>query len=94
MTLPRSSLVSVSDTPYYHSIGRGIRRAFLCGLDPVSGKSFDHRRQLIIQRLALLTEVFAIDLCACALMNNHHHLVLRHAPERAARWTAREVLER
>jgi len=84
----------VSDTPYYHCIGRCVRRAFLCGKDPVAGRSFDHRKQLILKRLALLTEVFAIDLCAYALMDNHYHLVLRLAPERAAAWSAREVLER
>ena len=94
MTRARSSLVSVSDTPYYHCIGRCVRRAFLCGQDPVSGRSFDHRKQLILERLALLTEVFAIDLCAYALMGNHYHLVLRLAPERAAEWSTREVLER
>jgi putative transposase len=94
MTRARSSLVSVSDTPYYHCIGRCVRRAFLCGKDPASGRSFDHRKQLILERLALLTEVFAIDLCAYALMGNHYHLVLRLAPERAAEWSTREVLER
>lgn len=94
MTRPRSSLVSVSDTPYYHCIGRCVRRAFLCGQDPVSGRSFDHRKELILERLALLTEVFAIDLCAYALMGNHYHLVLRLAPERAAQWNEREVLAR
>jgi hypothetical protein len=94
MTRPRSALVSVSDTPYYHCIGRCVRRSFLCGRDPVSGKSFDHRKQLILDRLALLTEVFAIDLCAYALMSNHYHLVLRLAPARAQAWTAHEVVER
>jgi REP element-mobilizing transposase RayT len=71
-----------------------VRRAFLCGRDPVSGKSFDHRKQLILDRLKLLTEVFAIDLCAYALMSNHYHLVLRLAPDRALGWSDREVVER
>jgi len=94
MTRPRSTLVSPSDTPYYHCIGRCVRRAFLCGEDPVTGKSFDHRKQRILERLRLLIEVFAIDVCAYALMSNHYHLVLRLAPEKAAAWTDREVVER
>ncbi len=94
MTRARSSLVSASVTPYYHCIGRCVRQAFLCGRDPASGRSFEHRKASILERLALLTEVFAIDLCAYALMSNHYHLVLRLAPGRAAQWTAREVVER
>ena len=94
MTRPRSSLVSVSDTPYYHCIGRCVRQSFLCGTDPVSGKSFDHRKQHILERLKLLTEVFAIELCAYALMSNHYHLVLRLKPELAAQWSEREVVVR
>lgn len=94
MTRPRAALVSVNDTPYYHCIGRCVRQAFLCGKDPVSGKSFDHRRKRILERLKLLTEVFAIDLCAYALMSNHYHLVLRLAPARAEAWSDRDVVER
>ena len=94
MTRPRSLLVNASDTPYYHCIGRCVRRALLCGRDPVSGKSFDHRKQRILERLKALAEIFGIDVCAYALMSNHYHLVLRLAPERAERWTDREVVER
>ena len=44
--------------------------------------------------MKLLTETFAIDLCAYALMSNHYHLVVRMAPERVKSWTAREIVER
>ena len=58
-----------SGHPYYHCIGRCVRRAYLCGEDVVTGKSFAHRRQWMRERLKLLTETFAIELCAYALMN-------------------------
>ena len=44
MTRPRSSLISLADTPWYHVVNRCVRRAFLCGRDAVSGQSFEHRR--------------------------------------------------
>jgi len=94
MTRPRATLVSSADTPYYHCIGRCVRRAFLCGADLLTGRNFDHRKVLILTRLSLLTEVFAIDLCGYALMSNHYHLVLRLAPDRAKFWTTREIVAR
>ena len=94
MTRPRATLVSVADTPYYHCIGRCVRRAFLCGEDALTGRSFCHRRQWMLDRLVLLTETFAIDLCAYALMSNHYHLVVRIDSQRADGWSPREVVER
>jgi hypothetical protein len=32
MPTPRSQLISLDDTPWYHYISRCIRRAWLCGL--------------------------------------------------------------
>ena len=94
MTRPRASLVSVADTPYYHCIGRCVRRAFLCGDDRLTGQNFDHRKTWILERLRLLSEVFAIDLCAYAVMSNHYHLVVRLDPERTQNWSDREIVER
>jgi len=94
MTLARSSLVSTAATPYYHCISRCVRRAFLCGVDAVTGCSFEHRRGWIVERLARLEAIFAIDVCAYAVMNNHCHTVLKLNPETARQWSTDEVLAR
>ena len=57
MTIARCRQVNIETTPYYHVIGRCVRRAFLCGLDASSGKNYEHRRQWVIQRLELWTPI-------------------------------------
>ena len=94
MTQPRKTLVCVEQTPYYHCIGRCVRRAFLCGFDALTRRSFEHRRAWMRERLALLTEVFAVELCAYALMSNHYHLVLKLCPARVDTWSDEEVIDR
>lgn len=80
MTIARSSLVSMSATPYYHVIGRCVRRAFLCGVDPLSGRCYEHRREWIVERVAVLSKAYTIDVCAYAVMSNHYHLVVKLNP--------------
>ena len=83
MARPRKSLICLEDTPYYHCVSRCVRRAFLCGKDPYSGKSYEHRRGWVEKRLLQLVKSFAIDVCAYAIMSNHTHMVL-HVDKREA----------
>ena len=94
MTRARREQVSLETTPYYHCITRCVRRAFLCGEDRLTGRSFDHRRQWIVDRVKVLARIFAVDVCAYAVMSNHYHLVLRVRSDRVGQWTDDEVLGR
>lgn len=94
MAQPRYRLVDTASTPYYHCISRCVRRAFLCGYDKASRKNFDHRKQWILDRIKELSSVFAIDVCAYAIMSNHFHLVLHVDTERVRQWSSDEVIER
>ena len=93
MPKPRKTLVSLDATPYYHCVSRCVRRAFLCGDDALTGKSYAHRRQWIQDRLLVLADIFAIDIAAYAIMSNHYHLVLHIDRVTATNWNDAEVIE-
>ena len=71
-----------------------MRRAFLCGQDAHTGRCFEHRRQWIEDKLQALAGVFALELCAYAVMSNHFHVVLYVDREEAEQWSVDEVIER
>ena len=94
MTRPRKQLISLADTPYYHITSRCVRRAFLCGADHYSGQCYEHRRQWVVDRIRLLSSLFAIDVCAYAVMSNHYHLVLKLCPDQLEGLSDAEIVDR
>ena len=94
MPRPRKHQISLDATPYYHCTSRCVRRAFLCGLDAFTGKDYEHRRQWVEDRILFLGEVFCIDVCAYAVMSNHHHIVLYINKPEACSLTDLDVCER
>jgi len=81
MTRPRKELVSVEDTPYYHVTSRCVRRTFLCGIDQTTGTNYEHRRQWIENRIRILSSLFALDVCAYAVMSKRYHITIKHNPD-------------
>ena len=94
MTRAREQLIHIETTPFYHCYVRCVRRAFLCGDDKAVGINYDHRRAWLVSRLKFLSYVYAIDICAYAVMSNHYHVVLHVDKERATNWDWSEVIER
>jgi len=93
MPRPRRTLISIEDTPFYHCCSRVVRRAFLCGDDKYTGKNYDHRRGWVETQILKLTEVFAIDVAAYAVMSNHLHVVLYIDVDKVNEWSDRNVVE-
>ena len=94
MTQSRSTQISLDATSFYHCYVRCVRRAFLCGDDRATGANYDHRKQWLVSRLRFLSYIYAIDICAYAVMSNHYHVVLHVDQARANKWSQDEVVER
>ena len=94
MPKARKLQIALDATPYYHVISRCVRRAFLCGQDKFTGRSFEHRRQWIESDLEILSSVFFIDIAAYAILPNHYHLVLYVDKPAAEKADMRAIVER
>lgn len=78
--MPRQARGEVIDpdvVQILHCVQRCVRKAWLCGTDPVTGQCFEHRRGWIRDRLEFLASVFAVDCLTFSVMSSHVHLVLR-----------------
>jgi hypothetical protein len=94
MGLPRSKYVQEGEEGIFHCFSRCVRRAFLYGYDAVTQQDYSHRKAWIVDRLKFLAGIFAIDVCAFAVLANHYHNILRTRPDIVASWSDREVAVR
>ncbi len=90
----RSEIFDPDRVSVMHCINRAVRRAMLCGIDKFSGKSYEHRRDWIKDRLIFLAKFYGIDVLGYAIMGNHLHCILRNRPDVVETWTDDEVARR
>jgi len=92
--LARCEIFDPREVAVLHVMNRVCRRCYLLGNDPVSGKSFDHRKGWIESELKRLAAIMGIDLLAFACLSNHFHLILRSRPDVVETWTDHEIARR
>jgi hypothetical protein len=64
MPRARKHLICLDETPYYLVTSRCVRRAFLCGFDRYSGKSYEHRRAWVEDRVRVLCSAIGLSIAA------------------------------
>ena len=87
----RRDVLADGEIQVVHCINRCVRRAFLCGKDPLTGTDYEHRRELIRQRLEFLAGTMGVDILGYAVMSNHFHCILRSRHDVVATWSDEEV---
>jgi REP element-mobilizing transposase RayT len=73
--LGRCETLDPGEVSVAHAFTRVVRRCFLFGVDPASGKSSDYRKVWIEQYLQHFAACFGIDLLGLAILSNHFHLI-------------------
>ena len=94
MATPRRLLMNPAFSEVFHCTSRCVRRAFLCGWDPASGRDFEHRRLWIDERISELALYFGISVISSSVMSNHFHIILRTEPQWVASLSDAEVARR
>lgn len=90
----RQDVFDPDEVSVVHCIQRAVRGAMLCGVDRYSGKSFEHRRKWIQDRLQVLAASYGIDVLGYAIMGNHLHCILRNRPDVVTTWSDEEIARR
>ena len=90
----RSDVFDPHQVSVFHCINRCVRRCFLCGVDPLTGENFEHRKVWIEHRLEFLAAQFGIDVIGFSVLSSHFHVILRNRPDVVATWSDEEVARR
>lgn len=90
----RREIVDENEVGTYHVYGRCVRRAWLCGVDSMTGKDYEYRRDWIRETEADFAALFAIEIGFHTEMANHLHMVIRNRPDIVATWSDEEVVRR
>ena len=94
VTTARKDIHDPETEGFFHCYTRCVRRAYLCGVDRLTGRSYEHRKHWIRLRLAELVEIFAIECLSYAVMDNHLHSLLHTQPNISRAWSDDEVARR
>ena len=94
MRCSRAEVIDSSEVNVVHVYNRTVRRCFLMGDDPISGRNFDHRKIWIEDSLKHFAANFGVDLLGFAILSNHFHLILRTRPDVVETWSDDEAARR
>ena len=90
----RADLFDPQEISVFHCTNRCVRACYLCGEDPLTGNSYEHRKAWIEQRLMFQASCFGMDVLGFSIMSNHFHVILRNRPDLVVGWSDREVARR
>jgi hypothetical protein len=94
MTIARSALVDYQSTQYYHCFARTVDQVFLYNSEPAAAAASASRKLWILEQTRLMSNIFAVDVCAYGLTRHEYHVVFRVKPDEVAQWDDDEIIRR
>ena len=88
---PRKDVVREGEIGVYHTWSRCVQRAFLCGIDPLTGINYDYRRCWTESLIKYQTSVFCVEVGNYTILSNHLHLICRTRPDLVQSLSDQEV---
>jgi hypothetical protein len=92
--LARAEVFAADEVAILHVMNRTVRKCYLLGHDPQTGKNYDHRKAWMENEVQHLAVHFGCDLLCYSILSNHFHLILRSRPDVVATWDDAEVARR
>ena len=92
--LARSDHFAPDEIAIVHVYNRVVRKSYLLGDDPVTGKNYNYRKGWIEELIKNQARFFAVDILTFSIMCNHFHQVLRSRPDVVETWDDTEVARR
>jgi len=80
MTQARLHVAAPGQQGLYHCVTRCVRRAWLCGVDPLTKIDHEARRAMVEARIHELGSSFSMAIYGYAVMSNHLHVVIAVEP--------------
>ena len=87
----RKDIVRKGEIGIYHCWSRCVRRGYLMGRDPITGKNYERRRECLRKLITYQSQIFAVDLGSYSILDNHFHIEARTRPDIAKTWDDEEV---
>ncbi len=90
----RRDVLADGEIQVVHCINRSVRRAYLCGQDPLTGADYEHRREFNRQRMEFLAGIMGVEVLGYAVMSNQFYCVSRSRHDVAATWSNDEIAQK
>lgn len=92
--IPRKELVASGQVSVFHTVNHCLPTAQLAGSERKTGRSLEHRREFLMERIRLQSTLLSVEVLAFAVEPQRLQLVLRTRPDLVKQLSDTEIARR